>query len=94
MKLKKPVNQMAEVLYLLIKNKSVTRRSALLDTGILNVPARIMDLRNKHHIQIILTRISAVNKFGRSINYGSWSILNKKDLYDKYIIVNKQKKLA
>ena len=60
-----------------------------LDTGILNVPARIMDLRNKHHIPIILTRISAVNKFGRSINYGSWSILNKKDLYDKYIIVNK-----
>jgi hypothetical protein len=48
-----------------------------------------MDLRNKHHIPIILTRISAVNKFGRSINYGSWSILNKKDLYDKYIIVNK-----
>jgi hypothetical protein len=89
MKLKKPVNQMAEVLYLLLKNKSVTRRSALLDTGILNVPARIMDLRNKHHIPIILTRVSAVNKFGRGINYGSWSILNKANLEDKYKAINK-----
>jgi hypothetical protein len=89
MKLKKPVNQMAEVLYLLLKNKSVTRRSALLDTGILNVPARIMDLRNIHHIPIILTRVSAVNKFGRSINYGSWSILNKANLEDKYKAINK-----
>jgi hypothetical protein len=89
MKLKKPVNQMAEVLYLLLKNKSVTRRSALLDTGILNVPARIMDLRNIHHIPIVLTRVSAVNKFGRSINYGSWSILNKANLEDKYKAINK-----
>ncbi len=89
MKLKKPVNQMAEVLYLLIKNKSVTRRSALLDTGILNVPARIMDLRNIHHIPIVLTRVSAVNKFGRGINYGSWSILNKANLEDKYKAINK-----
>lgn len=89
MKLKKPNNQLAEVLYLLLKNKSVTRRSALLDTGILNVPARIMDLRNIHHIPIVLTRVSAVNKFGRGVNYGSWSILNKANLEDKYNAINK-----
>jgi hypothetical protein len=89
MKLKKPTNQLAEVLYLLLKNKSVTRRSALLDTGILNVPARIMDLRNIHHIPIVLTRVAAVNKFGRGVNYGSWSILNKANLEDKYNAINK-----
>ena len=89
MKLSKPVNQTAEVLYLLLKNKSITRKTAILDTGILNVSARIADLRNKHNINVICTKISTTNKFGRNINYGSWSILNYAEQYDKYKLINK-----
>jgi hypothetical protein len=89
MKLSKPVNQTAEVLYLLLKNKSITIKSAILDTGILNVSARIGDLRNKYNINVICTKISTTNKFGRSVNYGSWSILNHAEQYDKYELINK-----
>lgn len=89
MKLSKPVNQLAEVLYLLLKNKSITRKSAVLDTGILNVSARIADLRTKYNINVICTKISTTNKFGRNVNYGSWSILNNAEQLDKYILINK-----
>jgi hypothetical protein len=89
MKLSKPVNQTAEVLYFLLKNKSITRKTAILDTGILNVSARIADLRNKYNINVICTKISTTNKFGRNINYGSWSILNHAEQYDKYKLINK-----
>jgi hypothetical protein len=89
MKLSKPINQTAEVLYLLLKNKSITRKTAILDTGILNVSARIADLRNKYNINVICLKISTTNKFGRNINYGSWSILNHAEKYDIYKLINK-----
>lgn len=74
MKINKPTNQRAEVLYLLIKHDCINRRDVLLDTGILNVTARIANLRNSHQIAIDCKRIETKNKFGRKISYGQWSI--------------------
>ncbi len=86
MKLTKPKNQNAEVLYELLNNKSINRRDMLLSTGILNVPARISDLRNKKNVSIICRKIETKNKHGRTIKYGEWlipkfDIQNAKKIY-------------
>ncbi len=44
--LPKPTKQIEEVLYYLIKRHSINRKQMMLDTGILNVTARIANLRN------------------------------------------------
>lgn len=45
MKLQPPKNQTAEVLYELLTNACINRRDILINTGILNVTARISDIR-------------------------------------------------
>lgn len=93
MKIEKPKNQNAEVLYLLINNKCINRQSIMYDTGILNVTARIANLRNIHQIAIDCKRVSVLNKFGRSVNFGVWSISKKpsdlKLIEKKYNKINK-----
>lgn len=85
-----PKNQTAEVLYLLLTQKSITVKSAMNDIGILNLSARISDLRLKHNLIIECRKINTKNKFGRSITYGTWTLSTKKTIASKvYNIVNK-----
>ena len=87
--MKKPKNQTAEVLFELLTNKSFTRRSILIDCGILNVCARITDLRKKHNLSIICTKIITKNKHNRTINYGRWTLENKSQAEEVYQKINK-----
>jgi hypothetical protein len=83
--MKAPTNQTAEVLYELLQFP-ITRRSIMSDCGILNVTARIADLRLRHNLSIICTKIQTKNKHNRAITYGCWSLENKKvakEVYDK-----------
>lgn len=93
MKIEKPKNQTAEVLYLLINNNCINRQSIMFDTGILNVTARIANLRNIHQIAIDCKRFETTNKFGRMVSYGQWSISKKpndlKLIEKKYNKINK-----
>lgn len=91
MKIFKPTNQTAEVFYMLLTEKSINRASCMKDTYILNVTARIANLRNKHNINVICTKIKTTNKFGRDINYGQWHINSKgrrRELIKLYNIIN------
>lgn len=69
-----PKNQVAEVLYELLHNSPITRVSILSSTGILNLTARISDLRTLYGINVTCEKISVKNKFFRPVSYGSWSI--------------------
>ena len=75
--MKKPNNQTAEVLFELIKNDQMTRSDFFKQTGILNVTARIANLRNIHGINVVCKKIETTNKHGRNISYGSWSLKDK-----------------
>ncbi len=69
-----PETQMQEVLYELLSNKKITVRQMMADTGILNLSARISNLRLIYHIDIETTEIETKNKFDRKIFYGEWTI--------------------
>ena len=75
--LNQPNNQTQEVLYELIMHDKINRREMFISTGILNLTARISDLRNKHDIGILCTEIEVINKFGRKVSYGEWSLINR-----------------
>lgn len=83
-KLPKPTKQIEEVLYYLIKRHTINRRQMMLDTGILNVTARIANLRNKYNLTIDCNMLPVVNKFGRPIKYGLWRLENKQEGIDLY----------
>ena len=68
-----PMNQTAEVLYELICSNSISVRYMIKNTGILNLSARISDLR-KLGLDIPCNYKSTHNKFGRKIQYGTWSL--------------------
>lgn len=85
-KLPKPTKQIEEVLYYLIKRHTINRRQMMLDTGILNVTARIANLRNTYGLTIDCQMLPVVNKFDRPIKYGLWRLENKQagiELYKK-----------
>jgi hypothetical protein len=88
--MRNPKNQLAEVLYLLLTQKSITVKSAMNDIGILNLSARISDLRIKHNLIIECRKINTKNKFGRDINYGKFLLITKKSIANKvYNKINK-----
>lgn len=89
MELNKPKNQNAEVLYLLIKRIWITRLTVITDLGILNVTARIANLRIKYGIDVKCKKISTINKHGREIKYGAWFVENKENLIEQYNKINK-----
>ncbi len=58
----------------------------MLDTGILNVTARIANLRNAYNLIIDCEMFPVRNKFGRPIKYGLWRLEDKAkgiELYKK-----------
>ena len=87
MKINKPKNQTAEVLYLLLTQKSINRLTALKDVGVLNLTARISNLRINYDLLVNCNKIETSNKFGRAIKYGEWSLKTSKSkaliVYDK-----------
>ena len=80
-----PTNQNAEVLNLLLTEKQTSLN--LVMNGILNPTARITNLRAMG-VNIFCEFISHTNKFGRSIRYGRFSVLNKKDSRKIYKEIN------
>ena len=72
-RLSKPKSQLAEVLYELLRGP-ITRMSIMRDTGILNLTARIAELRLDYFIKIDCERVKTLNKHKRKINYGKWTI--------------------
>jgi len=86
--MKKPKNQTAEVLFELIEKQKVSRLMFLKNTGILNVTARIADLRIRHGIPIKCEKVKTTNKHGRVITYGVWSLESNIDELT-YHIINK-----
>jgi hypothetical protein len=87
----KPKNQTAEVLYELLHCASLTRLDFMQRLGILNVTARIANLRIKHNIPIDCRKIEVRNKHGRLIKYGCWSIPAKyvEESKNKFALINK-----
>lgn len=75
--LPRPKKQIEEVLYYLIKRHNINRKQMMLDTGVLNVTARIADLRNRYFLDIVCNQVSVKNKFGRKIEFGYWSLSDK-----------------
>jgi hypothetical protein len=87
--MKEPTNQTAEVLYELLTSKNITRQFIMIHCGILNGTARIADLRLRHGLSIICTKIQTKNKHNRAITYGCWSLENKKLAKEVYEKINK-----
>lgn len=69
-----PKNQNAEVLYELLNNSFIDRRQMMADTGILNLTARIANLRNRFGLNIKCESRQVINKHGRTVTYGRWFI--------------------
>lgn len=89
-RLPSPKKQIEEVLYYLIKRHNINRRQMMLDTGILNLTARISDLRNKYNINIECSMLPIKNKFGRSIKYGLFRLQNKEEGIELYKKIQKK----
>lgn len=83
-----PKNQNAEVLFELIHNSTIDRKYILKTTGILNLTARISNLRNDYDIEVLCTRKKVLNKHGRKISYGLWSLKDKAKAIEIYEKVN------
>ena len=87
--LKQAKNQMAEVLYELLTKDKITFKSVYLETGIINLGARLSDLRLDHELIIPCIWIDTINKHNRSIRYGSWKLMNKELGLTVYNKINK-----
>lgn len=83
-KLPSPRNQVQEVLFELIKRINIDRRTMMFSCGILNLTARITDIRQKG-IPITTIKIFCFNKFGRTISYAKYSLPNKKKAIEVYL---------
>ena len=87
--LPKPKTQVTEVLYMLLTRESINVRQMMFDTGILNLTARISDLRTKYNIDIICQDIKTKNKFERKISYGQWTLSDKEHAKEVYLKIIK-----
>ena len=83
-KLNEPQSQTQEVLYYLINRIFIDRRQMMLSCGVLNLPDQIMRLRKRYGLTIVLKRVSVTNKFGREVEFGQYSIEDKKNASDVY----------
>lgn len=79
-----PESQLQEVLYELINRFTIDRRSMMLSANIWNLPARILDLRN-HGVSIESNICTGTNKYGREIEYVTYSLINKAEARDIYL---------
>lgn len=89
MNISHPKNQTAEVLYFLLKNEKIDYKLIYVPTGILNLSARISDLRLDYGLDIPCKEVETKNKFGRKISYGTWSLTDKESGRIIYSKINK-----
>lgn len=83
-KIPNPQSQIQEVLYELIKRINIDRRQMMISCGVLNLPDQIMKLRRKHNLTINLTKVKTENKFGREVEFGQYTLKNKKEASKVY----------
>jgi len=86
--LQKPINQTSEALYCLIRYSNMSRKDFFEKTGILNAPNVIMKLR-RAGVDIVTHEIKKVNKFGRPVSYGVYSLTDKTQAKFQYLKINK-----
>lgn len=85
-KLPEPESQIQEVLYELINRLYIDRRTMMLSAGILNLTARITNLRNQGLRNNIITKeIETINKYGRKISFAQYSLVDKKQAREFYL---------
>jgi len=91
MKLEKPKNQSAEILFELICNSGrQSFKQLYAATGILGVSQRISDLRKKG-LQVVCVEIKGTNKHGRSCAWGTWSVQGETEkAIEVYSVINKK----
>lgn len=85
-KIELPSSQIQEVLYELINRISIDRKSMMLSADIMNLTARISDLRNKG-LAIHSQPFTTINKYGREIVSVKYSLKNKKKAIELYKIL-------
>jgi len=61
----------------------------IFDTGILNIKARISDLRLKYNLDIETEMVKHENKYGRKCVFGQWKLTNKETAYELYLKLQK-----
>lgn len=84
-KIPQPQSQRQEVLYELIKRINIDRRQMMLSCGVLNLPDQIMHLRNRYGLKINLTKLKTENKFGREVEFGQYTLTEKKEASKIYL---------
>lgn len=89
--LQNPKNQTAEVLYMLLKEDFITFKFSFEMSGMINLSARISNLRLDHELDIPCLQIKTRNKFGRPIRYGSWKLEDKEKGLEVYNKINTDK---
>jgi hypothetical protein len=89
MNLATPKNQTSEILYFLLTNDKINFSYIYAMTGILNLSARISDLRLNYGLEIPCVEVETKNKFGRKISYGTWSLKDKEQARIIYSKINR-----
>lgn len=89
-KLELPKTQKAEMLYELLTKENITFKSIYLETGIINLGARLSDLRLDHDLILPCVWVETYNKHNRLIRYGSWKLVNKELGLQVYKKINKE----
>ncbi len=82
--MKQPQSQLQEVLYFLLTRKTISCRQMMFDTYILNLSARLSDLKLDHGIEIKMTKTHRTNKFDRKISYGTWGLVDREHALEVY----------
>lgn len=85
-----PQSQIQEVLFELINRISIDRRQMMISCSVLNLPDQILNLRSRHGLTIELTKTKTENKFGREIEFGKYSLKNKKEAKKVYAKIQKE----
>ena len=91
MKLKDPTTQLTEVLHALLTNETITVNSIMSELKIINLSARISDLRDKHDLYLPCVLVHTSNKWKRKVRYGTWSLRAKVKGLKLYNKLNKKK---
>lgn len=89
--LPRPKNQIQEVLHYLITKKYASRRTLMLDINCWNAPEAIRKLRDKG-VLIRTETIYGVNRFGREISWGIYSLTNEERAREIYFKLIKNEK--
>jgi hypothetical protein len=89
LKLNNPTTQRQEILFVLLTNKKVTRRTFYRITKAANPTARIAELRNRYGLDIQCNEKPVTNKFKRQTSFAVWNLPNKAHGFKVYTQLQK-----